>query len=143
LIQLGHAAVPEPVKRDEDQILGALCLMLFAPLVALIAVAIRLDSKGPVFFLQDRFGFNNKTIRVFKFRTMHVDKCDQTGTMRTVAGDRRVTRIGRFLRKFSLDELPQLINVIARTAIWGKTMRCSAVCADNDAASMMNAGALA
>jgi Undecaprenyl-phosphate glucose phosphotransferase len=100
------------VKWLEDQILGALCLILFAPLMALIAVAIRLDSKGPVFFLQDRFGFNNKTIRVFKFRTMHVDKCDQTGATRTVAGDSRVTRIGRFLRKFSLDELPQLINVM-------------------------------
>jgi len=100
------------VKWLEDQILGALCLGLFAPLMALIALAIRLDSKGPVFFLQDRFGFNNKTIRVFKFRTMYVDKGDQTGTIRTVAGDPRVTRIGRFLRKFSLDELPQLMNVL-------------------------------
>jgi Undecaprenyl-phosphate glucose phosphotransferase len=100
------------VKWLEDQILGGLCLILFAPLIAVIAMAIRLDSPGPVFFLQDRFGFNNRTIRVFKFRTMYADKGDQTGAIRTVAGDRRVTRIGRFLRKFSLDELPQLINVL-------------------------------
>jgi Undecaprenyl-phosphate glucose phosphotransferase len=100
------------VKWLEDQILGALCLTLFVPVMALIAIAIRLDSPGPVFFRQDRYGFNNTTIRVFKFRTMHVDKCDQSGANRTVPGDPRVTRIGWFLRKFSLDELPQLINVL-------------------------------
>jgi Undecaprenyl-phosphate glucose phosphotransferase len=100
------------VKWLEDQLLGALCLILFAPLMALIAVAIRFDSPGPVFSLQDRFGFNNKTIRVFKFRTTHVDTCDQTGATRTAAGDTRVTRLGWFLRKFSLDELPQLMNVL-------------------------------
>jgi Undecaprenyl-phosphate glucose phosphotransferase len=100
------------IKWLEDQIIGLLCLFIFAPLMAMIAVAIRLDSPGPVFFLQDRFGFNNKTIRVFKFRTMHVEKCDQTGATRTVDKDPRVTRIGRFLRKFSLDELPQLFNVL-------------------------------
>lgn len=100
------------VKWLEDQVLGVVCLTLFAPLMGLIALAIRFDSPGPAFFRQDRFGFNNKTIRVLKFRTMHVDKGDPSGAHRTVAQDPRVTRVGRFLRKFSLDELPQLINVL-------------------------------
>jgi Undecaprenyl-phosphate glucose phosphotransferase len=100
------------VKWLEDQVLGGLCLVLCGPLMALIALAIRLDSRGPVFFVQDRFGFNNKTIRVFKFRSMHVDIGDESGVSRTVAGDHRVTRVGRILRKFSLDELPQLFNVL-------------------------------
>jgi polysaccharide biosynthesis protein PslA len=78
----------------------------------IIAAAIRLDSRGPVFFIQDRFGFNNKTIRVLKFRTMHVEQEDPTGANRTLARDPRVTRVGRFLRSVSLDELPQLVNVL-------------------------------
>jgi Undecaprenyl-phosphate glucose phosphotransferase len=100
------------VKWLEDQILGALCLVAVAPLMLVIALAIRLDSRGPILFMQERFGFNNKTIRVFKFRTMHVGKGDQNGASRTVRRDPRVTRVGRFLRRFSLDELPQLINVL-------------------------------
>jgi lipopolysaccharide/colanic/teichoic acid biosynthesis glycosyltransferase len=78
----------------------------------LIAFIIKLDSPGPVFFLQERFGFNNKPIRVLKFRTMYWDKCDPTGAKRTVQNDPRVTRFGRFLRASSLDELPQLFNVL-------------------------------
>ena len=100
------------VKWFEDQVLGLLALIAFAPLMAIIALAIRLNSRGPIFFVQDRFGFNNQTIRVFKFRTMYVDKADASGANRTVPGDPRVTRIGRLLRSFSLDELPQLFNVL-------------------------------
>jgi Undecaprenyl-phosphate glucose phosphotransferase len=100
------------VKWLEDQILGMLALIACAPLMAVIALAIRLDSRGPIFFVQDRFGFNNQTIRVFKFRTMYVDKADASGANRTVRKDPRVTRVGRFLRSFSLDELPQLFNVL-------------------------------
>jgi Undecaprenyl-phosphate glucose phosphotransferase len=96
----------------EDRLIGTLCLILCAPLMALIALAIRLDSPGPVLFVQDRFGFNNKTIRVFKFRTMHIDRADPSGAERTVRGDARVTRVGRILRNLSLDELPQLLNVL-------------------------------
>lgn len=99
-------------KSIEDKILGAVCLVIFAVPMMLIAAAIRLDSKGPVLFVQDRFGFNNKVVRVFKFRTMHVEAADPTGACRTVLGDPRVTRVGCILRTLSLDELPQLINVL-------------------------------
>ena len=95
----------------EDTILGSLLLLLLAPAMALIALAIKLDSRGPVFFAQERFGFNNQVIRVLKFRTMYVDRGDPTGAQRTVRNDPRVTRVGRFLRSVSLDELPQLLNV--------------------------------
>jgi Undecaprenyl-phosphate glucose phosphotransferase len=99
------------VKGIEDRILGAVLLLLLAPLMAVIAIAIRLDSRGPVLFNQERFGFNNNAIRVFKFRTMHVEQSDPTGAARTTPDDPRVTRVGRILRGLSLDELPQLFNV--------------------------------
>lgn len=100
------------IKWFEDRILSTILVILFAPLMALIALAIRLESPGPVLFVQDRFGFNDKIIRVLKFRTMRVENCDESGATRTVPNDSRVTRIGHFLRSFSLDELPQLINVL-------------------------------
>jgi polysaccharide biosynthesis protein PslA len=78
----------------------------------LVALLIKLESRGPVFFVQRRFGFNNEVIRVLKFRTMYVDRGDQSGEQRTVRDDRRVTRVGRILRALSIDELPQLINVL-------------------------------
>ncbi len=99
-------------KLFEDMILGALLLVLLAPVMALVALLIRLDSRGPALFAQERFGFNNQVIRVLKFRTMYVERGDPSGTQRTVRGDPRVTRVGRLLRAFSLDELPQLVNVI-------------------------------
>jgi len=96
----------------EDKVLGAFLLVFLSPLMGLIAILIKLDSKGPVFFVQRRFGFNNKVIRVFKFRTMYSDRGDLTGAQRTVKNDPRVTRIGRVLRALSMDELPQLLNVV-------------------------------
>ncbi len=100
------------VKWIEDKVLSLLMLFWLAPLMAVIAVLIKLDSGGPVFFIQERFGFNNNVIRVFKFRTMHVDRGDPSGAQQTVRDDPRVTRVGRVLRWLSLDELPQLINVL-------------------------------
>lgn len=100
------------LKRAEDVILAGLLLALLLPLLLLIACAIRLDSPGPVLFRQKRFGFNNQPFDVFKFRTMHTDREDASGTQRTVRHDPRVTRLGRFLRRSSLDELPQLFNVL-------------------------------
>ena len=76
------------------------------------AILIKLDSPGPVLFVQKRFGFNNEVIGVLKFRTMHIDRADPSGAQRTVRNDPRVTRLGRILRWLSFDELPQLINVI-------------------------------
>ena len=82
------------------------------PLFVVIALAIKLDSPGPVFFAQQRYGFNNRLFRVFKFRTMHHAMADRDCDIQTQRNDPRVTRIGRFLRRSSLDELPQLINVL-------------------------------
>ncbi len=96
----------------EDKIISACLLILCAPLMGLIALAIRLETRGPIFFVQNRFGFNNELIPVFKFRTMHASLCDQSGATRTVQNDVRVTRVGRVLRALSLDELPQLVNVL-------------------------------
>jgi Undecaprenyl-phosphate glucose phosphotransferase len=96
----------------EDKMLAGILLIWWAPIFALVGLAVKLDSPGPVFFSQKRFGFNNDVIRVLKFRTMHVDRGDQSGALRTVRDDPRVTRVGRVLRWLSLDELPQLVNVL-------------------------------
>ena len=93
---------------------GALILALL-PLFGLISAAIALESPGGVFFRQRRFGFQNEEITVLKFRSMYVHKQDVTGAQRTTKGDPRVTRVGRFLRKSSLDEIPQLFNVFMGT----------------------------
>ena len=100
------------LKAMEDRVLAAGILVLIAPLFALIALAIRIDSRGPVLFRQKRYGFNNEVIEVFKFRTMYVDQCENTEIRQATRDDPRVTRVGRFLRRTSLDELPQFINVL-------------------------------
>ncbi|HKD36046.1 MAG TPA: exopolysaccharide biosynthesis polyprenyl glycosylphosphotransferase [Pirellulales bacterium] len=96
----------------EDKLLGSLLLVAFFPLMAIIALLIKIDSRGPILFKQERFGFNDEVFYCFKFRTMYVDRGDVSGAQRTVRMDPRVTRIGRILRPLSLDELPQLINVL-------------------------------
>jgi Undecaprenyl-phosphate glucose phosphotransferase len=100
------------VKRAEDLVLSALALVLLSPLLLLTAVLIRATSPGPVFFVQPRVGFNNETINVFKFRTMFTDMADIGARKTTTKDDPRVTPVGRFLRRFSIDELPQLLNVL-------------------------------
>ena len=95
-----------------DKIAAAFLLIALAPLMAIIAVLIKLDSKGPVLFRQKRQGFNNELIDVFKFRSMYVDQSDMDASKLVTKGDPRVTRIGHFLRRTSLDELPQLFNVL-------------------------------
>jgi Undecaprenyl-phosphate glucose phosphotransferase len=100
------------IKNLEDRILGTLLFILAAPVMALTALAIRLDSKGPILFKQRRFGFNNELIEVYKFRSMYTDKADASASKLVTKDDPRVTRVGRFIRRTSLDELPQLINVI-------------------------------
>jgi Undecaprenyl-phosphate glucose phosphotransferase len=98
-----------------DRLVGGLLLFAFSPLMLLIALAVRLDSPGPALFRQKRFGFNNEPIDVFKFRSMYVDQSDFDATKLATRDDPRITKLGRILRKTSLDELPQLINV----AIYG------------------------
>jgi Undecaprenyl-phosphate glucose phosphotransferase len=95
-----------------DKSAASLALILLAPLMAIIAVLIKLDSKGPVLFRQKRQGFNNELIEVFKFRSMYVDQADVDANKLVTKDDPRVTRIGRFLRRTSLDELPQFFNVL-------------------------------
>jgi Undecaprenyl-phosphate glucose phosphotransferase len=100
------------VKKLEDMVAASLLLALAAPLMLVIALAIKLESSGPVMFRQTRRGYNERLIGVLKFRTMYADKADADAARQTVRGDERVTRVGRVLRRFSLDELPQLINVL-------------------------------
>ena len=99
------------MKRTFDILVAAIGLVLFAPLFLLIAILIKLDSKGPVFFRQVRIGRNFRAFEIYKFRTM-VQKASQLGTPITYGHDSRITRAGRLLRKAKLDELPQLINVL-------------------------------
>jgi Undecaprenyl-phosphate glucose phosphotransferase len=99
-------------KTVEDLVLGMLVLIVVAPLMLTVAVLIKLDSRGPVLFRQARHGLNNREITVFKFRTMHFDARDQKGERQTQTDDPRITRVGRFLRMTSVDELPQLFNVL-------------------------------
>ena len=98
-------------KRAMDVVLASALLVLLAPSLLLIAIAIRLDSAGPVFFRQVRNGYRGEPFRIFKFRTMYVIE-DGPVVRQARRGDSRVTRIGRLLRKTSLDELPQLLNVV-------------------------------
>ncbi len=100
-------------KRAEDVVLAGLALLLLAPFMLLIALAIKLDSRGPVLFRQRRYGYNQQLIEVYKFRSMFHDQRDMDAQTQTRAGDPRVTRVGRIIRKTSLDELPQLFNVLA------------------------------
>lgn len=101
------------IKRVFDLVVASTAAVALAIPMAIIAVMIRLDSKGPVLFRQKRHGFNNEIIRVWKFRTMRPDKRAEDGLItQTQANDPRVTRIGRFLRASSIDELPQIFNVL-------------------------------
>ena len=93
-------------------LLGSLLFLAFLPLLMLIALAIRLDSPGPVLFRQPRLGFNNRLFTCYKFRTMHHGMADLFGDRQATRGDPRVTRLGKWLRALSLDELPQLLNVL-------------------------------
>ncbi len=99
-------------KTITDKSIAVLALILFAPIFALIALAIKMNSKGPVIFKQKRYGFNNELIEIYKFRSMHMDDSDDNAVKLVTRGDSRVTRVGRFIRRTTLDELPQLVNVL-------------------------------
>jgi len=99
-------------KRTFDIVFSLLGITIFSPVMLATAIAIKLDSKGPVIFKQKRYGFNNEEIWVYKFRSMYTDQCDPTARAMVTKGDPRVTRVGRFIRKTSIDELPQFFNVL-------------------------------
>ena len=98
-----------------DHVVGFVILVLALPVMGLVALAVKLDSPGPVLFRQKRFGFNNERIDVFKFRSMYHHQADPTASKVVTKNDPRVTRVGRFIRKTSLDELPQLFNVVFKS----------------------------
>ena len=100
-------------KRMQDLVIGAAALVVAAPIMSLVALAVKLDSRGPVFFRQRRHGFNHETIVVWKFRSMRHAAADATASRQVCADDDRVTRVGRFIRATSLDELPQIFNVLS------------------------------
>jgi polysaccharide biosynthesis protein PslA len=105
-------AIQVALKRTQDLFLSCLVMFLAAPVFVVIALAIKLDSSGPVLFGQRREGYHNRVFKMWKFRTMYHDARDERAMQQTSRDDRRVTRVGRLLRRFSLDELPQFINVI-------------------------------
>jgi Undecaprenyl-phosphate glucose phosphotransferase len=99
------------LKAIQDRLIAGVLLVLLSPLLALIALLVKWDSPGPALFKQIRHGFNNEPIEVYKFRSMYLDRTDAQGLRQTTRNDPRVTRVGRFIRRTSLDELPQLLNV--------------------------------
>ncbi|QRM53579.1 sugar transferase [Sinorhizobium sp. BG8] len=102
----------EEVKYIFDLLVASIAILFLAPFLLIVAVLIKLDSRGPVLFSQTRWGRGGQKIKVFKFRTMFVDQCDASGVTQTVKGDTRITPIGAFLRRTNIDELPQLFNVL-------------------------------
>lgn len=98
-------------KRLFDIAVSLISLVILSPLFAAVAILIKLDSEGPVFFLQERVGRNFKPFRIYKFRSMRADTKEK-GSLITVGGDKRITRAGHILRKYKIDELPQLLNVL-------------------------------
>lgn len=121
-----HSAPPvtwrTEIKRMLDMLVASSSLLVLSPLFAIVALAIKLDSDGPVFFIQNRVGFNKRRFRMIKFRTMCIDAearmqelehlNEKTGPIFKIANDPRTTRVGKWLRKASIDELPQLLNVL-------------------------------
>ena len=117
--RLSLKAVDRPIdgwniwlKRVQDIVLSGSILLFLAPVLAVIALAIKIDSPGPVFFRQKRVGFNGRRFELWKFRSMYVEATDKDATCQTARGDSRVTRVGRFIRRTSMDELPQFFNVL-------------------------------
>jgi Undecaprenyl-phosphate glucose phosphotransferase len=115
-------AIEEPIhgwwlwlKRMEDIVLAGAAVVTLSPLLALVALAIRLDSPGSIIFRQDRMGFNGKIFKLWKFRSMFLEATDLHAKVQTSRRDPRTTRVGRFIRRTSIDELPQLFNVLQGT----------------------------
>lgn len=100
------------LKRAQDLTIASLSLVVLCPFLLLAAMAIKLESRGPVIFRQHRMGFNGQIFEIWKFRTMYAHQADADAEQQTSRGDPRVTGVGRFLRRTSIDELPQLLNVI-------------------------------
>jgi O-antigen biosynthesis protein WbqP len=118
----------KPIKRIIDLVLSIAGLIVLSPLLVILAIAIKLDSPGPVLFMQKRVGMNKRHFNIYKFRTMRTDTPKDTPTHLLADPDQYITKMGRFLRKTSLDELPQIINILfgqmaiigPRPALWNQ-----------------------
>lgn len=99
-------------KRILDVAVSASALVLLAPVLIFVCLIIRIESRGPVLFCQNRWGKDCKLIKIYKFRSMYIDQCDGSGVAQTVENDPRLTRVGRVIRQLNIDELPQLLNVL-------------------------------
>ena len=109
----GNSFLKEKIKRIFDFILGLILIFILSPFLAIISVLIKSSSEGPVLFLQERYGLNGISFKMLKFRTMYISQNEKSKEIvQAKKNDARITKIGKFLRKYSLDELPQLINVI-------------------------------
>ena len=114
IVTRGPLSMPDrAAKRAMDIVAAGSALIVLAPLFALVAIAIKLESRGPVFFIQTRIGRGNQMFRMFKFRSMRNETSDGQGNQSTRRDDDRITVVGRFIRRTSLDELPQLMNVLS------------------------------
>ena len=100
------------IKRAMDIVGSLLCIALFSPIMLAAAIAVKLSSPGPLIFKQERVGLHNRTFKMYKFRSMTVQKASEEVSKWTTKNDVRVTPVGRFIRKTSIDELPQLFNVL-------------------------------
>ena len=100
------------IKRAMDIVGSLLCIVLFSPIMLVAAIAVKLSSPGPLIFKQERVGLHNRTFKMYKFRSMTVQKASEEVSKWTTKNDVRVTPVGRFIRKTSIDELPQLFNVL-------------------------------
>ncbi|MBW4330275.1 sugar transferase [Stakelama sp. CBK3Z-3] len=99
-------------KRAFDLMTASILILIFLPVLIIVPIAIRLDSRGPVLFRQPRIGRGNEIFEILKFRSMRVEEADAAGHRSATRGDDRITRVGRFIRSTSIDELPQLFNVL-------------------------------
>jgi exopolysaccharide biosynthesis polyprenyl glycosylphosphotransferase len=115
LIDIMPELMPEwekKLKRISDVVISFLILVLTLPMSFFVAIAIKLDSKGPVLFKQERIGMNGKKFKIYKFRSMYQDAEKNTGPVWSTKNDPRVTRVGKILRKLRIDEIPQFVNVL-------------------------------
>lgn len=107
-----------PLKRSLDFIVASLALIISSALWLIFAVAIKIEDRGPVFYRQERWGKNKKTVKVYKFRTMVVNADEKFGRFQALENDPRITSVGRFLRATSLDEMPQILNIWKGEMSW-------------------------
>lgn len=120
--QMQYRKIYEILKRILDIVCSLIGLLVLIPILVLVAILVKIESKGPIIFSQDRVGKYGKVFKMYKFRSMVVnaeqlkeklaDKNEKTGPMFKIKNDPRITRVGRFIRKTSIDELPQLVNIL-------------------------------